>query len=111
VSFVAQRRTSLAIADSALRRGSVTKPSLIELAAGICGTGARSARRAAAAAAAADERAANPFESTLRALALDVPGLNVVPQLTIYDRNFFVQPYLVDREPSRAGGGLVRMAW
>jgi very-short-patch-repair endonuclease len=86
---------SLSIADSALRRGSVTKPLLIELAAGIRGTGARSARRVAAA---ADERAANPFESTLRALALDVPGLNVVPQLTISDVNFSVQPDLVDRQ-------------
>jgi very-short-patch-repair endonuclease len=86
---------ALAVADSALRRGSVTKASLIGLAAGIRGTGAPSARRVAAA---ADERAANPFESTLRALALDVPGLNVVPQLPIYDRNFSVQPDLVDRE-------------
>ena len=35
---------------------------------------------------AADGRAANPFESVLRAIALDVPGLQVEPQVRI-DRN------------------------
>jgi hypothetical protein len=34
----------------------------------------------------ADSRAANPFESVLRAIALDVPGLDLVPQFRI-DRN------------------------
>jgi hypothetical protein len=31
----------------------------------------------------ADSRAANPFESVLRAIALDVPGLDLVPQFRI----------------------------
>lgn len=84
---------SLAVADSALRQGSVTASALVELAARVRGTGAPSARRVAAA---ADERAANPFESTLRAIALDVRGLDFVPQLPIRDRNFSVQPDLVD---------------
>src|SRR3954466_6368666 len=84
---------SLAVADSPLRQCSVPQGALVERAARVRGTGAPSARRVAAA---ADERAANPFESTLRALALDVPGLDFVPQLPIHDRNFSVQPDLVD---------------
>ena len=35
-------------------------------------------------------------EPSLRAVALDVPGLDVVPQYPIYDRDFSVQPDLVD---------------
>lgn len=34
---------------------------------------------------AADERAANPFESVLRAIARDVPGLRVEPQQWVED--------------------------
>jgi very-short-patch-repair endonuclease len=44
----------------------------------------------------ADERAANPFESTLRAIAHDVPGLDVVPQVVIADGDFTARPDLVD---------------
>ncbi|MGZ4437206.1 MAG: endonuclease domain-containing protein [Nocardioidaceae bacterium] len=47
-------------------------------------------------AAVASGLAANPFESVLRAIALDVPGLTVVPQVPIRTRDFSVQPDLVD---------------
>lgn len=68
---------ALAVADSALRAGDVDRHDL-DLAL------ARSTRpgrsRAAEVVAAADGRAANPFESVLRAVALGVPGLSVEPQ-------------------------------
>ena len=44
----------------------------------------------------ADGRAANPFESALRALCLAVDGLEVVPQVEIYDPHFLGRPDLVD---------------
>ena len=84
---------ALAVADSALRRGSISGAGLVALAATVRGTGAPQCRRVAAAATAL---AANPFESVLRAIALDVPGLDVVPQVEIRARNFSVQPDLVD---------------
>ena len=68
---------ALAIADSALRQGDVTKAELLELAQQITSTGRTECLRVVRA---ADGRAANPFESVLRAIALDVPGLYVVPQ-------------------------------
>ena len=40
--------------------------------------------------------AANPFESVLRAIALDVPGLDLRPQVPIDDRGFRGRPDLVD---------------
>ena len=40
--------------------------------------------------------AANPFESVLRAIALDVPGLSVEPQVTIRESDILVRPDLVD---------------
>jgi very-short-patch-repair endonuclease len=47
---------------------------------------------------AADGRADNPFESTLRAISLDVPGLRVVPQVEIRSRGRrLVRPDLVDQ--------------
>ena len=45
---------------------------------------------------AADRRAANPFESVLRAIALDIPGLDMVPQVVIADGRLVVRPDLVD---------------
>ena len=44
----------------------------------------------------ADARAANAFESALRAIAIDVPGVRVVPQVSIYDPGFLGRPDLVD---------------
>ena len=45
---------------------------------------------------AADPRAANPFESVLRAIARDVPGLSVTPQLAVGDSDFYARVDLAD---------------
>jgi very-short-patch-repair endonuclease len=68
---------ALAVADSALRSRKVTRAQLEEA----LSRSPRSGRqRAARVVREATLRAANPFESVLRAIALDVPGLVVVPQ-------------------------------
>lgn len=71
---------ALAIADSALRAGDVTTSQLREAAAGMPN---RYRARCVRLAAEADGRADNPFESVLRAIALDVSGLDVRPQVWI----------------------------
>ncbi|GAB48223.1 endonuclease domain-containing protein [Mobilicoccus pelagius] len=71
---------ALAVADGALRSGLVEKGELVEAADTARGCGAGRRRRVAAA---ADGRAANPFESALRATLLDVPGLHLQPQFAI----------------------------
>ncbi|WP_330476629.1 endonuclease domain-containing protein [Terrabacter sp. C0L_2] len=45
---------------------------------------------------AADRRAANPFESVLRAICLDVPGLVVEPQVRIRYDGFYARVDLAD---------------
>ena len=72
---------ALCVADSALRSGMVSQAELSAAAAGIR-LGKTAMNRVLAA---ADARAANPFESVLRAIALDVPGLAAVPQLQAGD--------------------------
>lgn len=84
---------ALAIADSALRNGDISKTRLHRLAQAVTGPGSRRVRRVADE---ADGRAANPFESVLRAIALDVPGLQVTPQVLIEDAGFWARPDLVD---------------
>lgn len=83
----------LAVADSALRIGDVSPAQLHRAAAGLRGPGATRARRVLLA---ADGRAANPFESALRAVALDVPGLSVVPQVQVADAGCFATVDLGD---------------
>lgn len=84
---------ALSIADSALRHG--VDPSVLqEVANRIRGRGKSNAMRVAAA---ADARAANPFESCLRSIAIRVPGLDVQPQLLIAGSRQRVRPDLVDR--------------
>jgi hypothetical protein len=83
---------ALAIADSALRHG-LAATRLTALGAGIRGPGAKQARRVAQLASA---RAANPFESGLRAIAVDIPGLAVEPQVSVFDPHFLGRPDLVD---------------
>lgn len=83
----------LAVADSALRHGDVTRDELDEVAAGIRGPGGPKAR---AVARHADGRAANPFESVLRAIGLYVSGIDLTPQVDIADGSFFARPDLVD---------------
>jgi very-short-patch-repair endonuclease len=84
---------ALAIADSALRDG-FPGPELRRLADSARGPGSARLRRVADH---ADRRAANPFESVLRALAIDVPGLAVEPQVEVSGRlGLRVRPDLVD---------------
>ena len=80
---------ALAVADSALRAGESAL--LRRVGATVRGPGAPQVRRAVAEARA---EAANPFESVLRAVALDVEGLAVRPQVRIGH----VRPDLVDEE-------------
>ena len=68
---------ALAVADSALRSQEVGRHELFRAADRLPRTG-RS--RAMTVVGAADGRAANPFESVLRAIAMTVPGLSVTPQ-------------------------------
>ncbi len=84
---------ALAVADSALRDG-FPSSELLDLATTARGPGSARLRRVARL---ADGRAANPFESVLRAIALDVPGLDVEPQLRIRGSlGLDVRPDLVD---------------
>ena len=71
---------ALSVADSALREGAVTRADLLEAALASPRTGRAKAVRIARD---ADGRAANPFESCARAIAADVNGLAVAPQVWI----------------------------
>lgn len=71
---------ALAVADSALREGNVDRAQLLAAAEASQRTGRSRAVRVLEL---ADGRAANPFESCLRAIALDVPALTVEPQLPV----------------------------
>jgi very-short-patch-repair endonuclease len=84
---------ALAIADSALRAG-VSPSVLARIADEAKGPGSPQMRRVAEC---ATSEAANPFESVLRSIALDVPGLSVEPQVTIREPDIVVRPDLVDR--------------
>lgn len=81
---------ALTIADSALRAGDITRAELVASAEAMP---SRYRRRCTRVAEAADARADNPFESVLRAIALDVPGLTVVPQQWVDELS---RPDLVD---------------
>lgn len=84
---------ALAVADSALRAGDVTQAQLQRAAATLRGPGAPRAGRVLLL---ADGRAANPFESVLRATVLDVPGISVRPQLQVADSGCFATVDLGD---------------
>lgn len=84
---------ALAVADSSLRSGDLTTDELRAAAAAAQGPGGRSCRRVAGA---ATPLAASPLESMLRALAMDVAGLTVVPQVPIELPGFTAHPDLVD---------------
>lgn len=83
---------ALAVADAALRRDLVDVDRLRAAAAEERGPGAPAARRVALA---ADGMAANPFESALRALALDA-GLQVQPQVQVTASGLFAMVDLAD---------------
>jgi very-short-patch-repair endonuclease len=85
----------LAVADSALRSGAVCEREITAAAARVRGPGRAKVLRVAAE---ADVRAANPFESVLRAIALDVGWLRVSPQVRITGRGLFATVDLADEE-------------
>lgn len=80
---------ALSIADSALRHG-VARGVLDGIADHATGPGCPQIRRVARE---ATSLAANPFETVLRAIALDVPGLTVHPQVQVHPQ---ARPDLVD---------------
>ena len=85
---------ALAVADSALRHRSVTRAELVKAHDSFRGHSRQHVLRVIEA---ADARAANPFESVLRAIGLDVPGLQLVPQVEIRTPGRrLVRPDLVD---------------
>lgn len=84
---------ALCVADSALRDG-FGRSRLLALARDLRGPGSVLARRVAQS---ADGRAANAFESALRAIALEVTGLQVEPQQAVRrGQRFLGRPDLVD---------------
>ena len=83
---------ALAVADSALRSGLVTREELDAI--DVRGAGAAAVRRVLRH---ADARAANPFESVLRALCLEA-GLTVEPQGEVVLGRDTIHPDLVCRE-------------
>ena len=85
---------ALALADSALRSGRLSHPQLLHAAAAAKGPGAARCRRVAAC---ATHLAANPFESAVRAVALEFPQLAVEPQGEIRTRHRTYHPDLVER--------------
>lgn len=100
---------ALAVADGALR-SDADAPSLVGRTE-LREAAERSSKRVRAGlrriAELADGRAANPFESALRALALDIPGLSVEPQVDIAvslsSRTVKTDAYRVDLADRRLG--------
>lgn len=86
---------ALAVADSALRSHAVGGSELVAAAQKFRG---RSAGRVRAVASYADGRAANPFESALRAAHSGLPGLTLVPQLEIAGDGLYARVDLADPE-------------
>lgn len=83
---------ALAIADSALRHRAIRADQLVDAAAASPARGRARRRRVAEH---ADNRADNPFESVLRATALDA-GLAVEPQVPIHIGTGWCRPDLLD---------------
>ncbi len=83
----------LAVADSALRSGALGRATLLNAADTYVGRGQSRVRRVAEA---ADGRAANPFESGLRAILLDTNALRLTTQHEITDAGFFARVDLAD---------------
>lgn len=84
---------ALCVADSALRSGKVTQREIIDAA--DLQRGPRSARARAVVRGASID-AANPLESTLRAICAGVPGLLVTPQVVIEETEGTAQVDLAD---------------
>ena len=75
---------ALAVADSALRARDVGYRELLDAAERSPRTGRSRAVRVAVA---ASHKAANPMESVLRAICLDIDGLDVTPQVWVSERD------------------------
>jgi hypothetical protein len=86
---------ALAVADSALRSGSVGHADLVHATATLRAPGIAAARRVVQH---ADGRAANPFESALRAIVLRVGLHGFVPQLVVTGDDLFACVDLGDPE-------------
>ncbi|MDN5798066.1 MAG: hypothetical protein L0H79_20295 [Intrasporangium sp.] len=86
---------ALAIADSALRSGSVSPGQLLDAAQDVKRAGRQRALRVAHH---ADRRAENPFESVVRAISLDVAGLRLQPQVSLRSAGRVIHPDLADRD-------------
>jgi very-short-patch-repair endonuclease len=86
---------ALAVADSALRSRRVSRRDVVAAASAVPSSGRVRAQRVARE---ADGRAANPFESVLRAVSLDVPGLRLVPQAPIRSGGRVIHPDLSDAQ-------------
>ncbi len=84
---------ALTVADSALRSRLVLPVELLGYAGQPRSRGMTVARRVVAE---ATDQSSGPIESVLRAIALDVPGLRVVPQVVITDSGFFAVVDLAD---------------
>lgn len=85
---------ALAVADSALRLAAVSASDLRGAGATLRGPGTAQARRVIAA---ATPLAANPFESVLRSIMLDIGGFTLEPQGAVLARGVTFHPDLVDR--------------
>lgn len=84
---------ALAVADSAVRAGDVGPVELARAAEQMRGSGCLNARRVARH---VDGRAANPFESMLRAICLGVNGLRLSSQVRIAEGGFLARVDLAD---------------
>ena len=84
---------ALAVSDSALRTGMVTPDELVRAAEA---HPARGRARIGRVAQHASADAANPFESVLRAICVEVPGLVVAPQVAISGDGFSARVDLAD---------------
>ena len=83
---------ALAVADSALRHGDLDQDRMVDEVMSMPPRGRDAMLKVVTH---ASPLAANPFESVLRAIALDVPGLEVAPQVWIEDRGFRGRPDVV----------------
>jgi very-short-patch-repair endonuclease len=86
---------ALTVADSALRHGNLTSGRLLQLAEESPRTGRPQCLRVAQH---ASRLAANPFESVMRAVSLEVPGLDLQPQVVIEEDGWLGRPDLVNVE-------------
>jgi very-short-patch-repair endonuclease len=86
---------ALTVADSALRHHRVTREQLLAAAEAVPRSGRAAALRVARE---ASGKAANPFESVLRAISLGVSGLRLVPQAPVLSAGRVIRPDLSDAD-------------